>query len=200
MMGSDAAFAFLGALERPVSLGSMEIMRRLGISVMKPDHELDYAQELGEIAIFTWLHTAPLADIHRALWLGTWHDELVAPDGEYPTLVAAFRADRDLLSRAISHVHMRVRAKPGTSNSDVPNEVVPPTLHEHRLFVLMNTTHQTREQLEYRTGIITALQMYHASRWHEGAWTVRVVDTPEVAEAAFEGFDFPADIDTPEPA
>ncbi len=191
MIGSASAFTFLFGeeLHRPVSLGSLEVLACLDMSVMQPEHALTVDEEAAQIAFFRWLHTAPLKDIQHALWLGTARDVGPALPAPTPGIIALFRVERDLFCRAIAAVTVRVRKKPGVDSSEPPPDMVYPSLYEARLFRLMVATGQPREQLEWHTGVVEALCLYHCALWNEGLWTVRPAYGPEAKEDDFEHFD-----------
>jgi hypothetical protein len=190
MIGSSAAFSFLSDEPmRPVSLGTLEVLGRLQMELLLPQHTLAVDDEAAQIAFFRWLHVSPLHDVQRALWLGTARDIGYALPPPPDEVVALFRVERDLLCAAISAVSVRVRKKPGADTSDPPPDIVYPSLHEVRLFRLMAATGQPREHLEWHTGVVEALRIYHCALWSEGIWTVPdVANGPEAKEDDFEDY------------
>lgn len=166
-------FHFL-TLARPVSLGSMEAMRLMGLTLLDPESRLTARQEACELMAFTWLHTAPLGDVLDAIWRGTWPPAVQSPPDECDHILALFRVDRARFLELLNEVTMTIRCKPRSPGYETPPaDVVLPSLYTHRLCILQQATHQPREQLEWHMSIVTALEIYHHARWHEGAWTVK---------------------------
>ena len=142
-MITSAAFSFLSETPlRPVSLGSLEVMRLMGITILDAEVELSLDDEERQISVFQWLHSESIADVMELLWSGLTWQQVGAATASMPDSVrVAFRVERDRLMKEIAGATVAVRAKPrraGGGADDRPADLVPPRLYDYRLCVLMS--------------------------------------------------------------
>ena len=183
---------------RPLSLGSMEAMRVMGVTWLDRDVQLDLAQEERQILLFDWLHRAPLPDVEHALWSGAW--QVVSADpGEVPNIIIArYRLLRDRLMSEIDEAKITIRPRESDRKAerDTPADVMRPRALDYRVWLLMRDLHLSRTEALWHLPLVQALTCYHCSLWNQGLWTVK--PGAPVKEADFEDFDLPGDIDMPE--
>jgi len=87
---------------RPLSLGSMEAMRVMGVTWLDDEASLPLAEEERQILLFDWLHRAPLVEVEQALWSGAWQS---ITGGDVPdVIVARYRVLRDRLLARVNQI------------------------------------------------------------------------------------------------
>ena len=162
---------------RPLSLASLEALRRMGI----PYESQDY--ETREIALYRWLHVQPLSSVKLALWNGSWALLFVEADPLTEEIIAQFRDDQKRVREMIAAVTVTTRPKPkkGHDHDDTPPDVIAPTLAWHRIATVAKATNMTPEQVAWNLPVVQALALYHDAMWTNGNWTVLPgeVPTPE---------------------
>lgn len=179
--------ALIGVRTRPVSLGSMEAMRLMGLSLLEAEAaDLDAALETREIAAYLWLHSAPVAEVELALWDGSWRAIWEAQDEPCTAVVAAWRMTRERLRAVIRAAGIEVLPRPKAATDETPWNVVGPQDLAFKLSVIARCTGWGRRKILWRLPVAQALQIYHAElRWH-GVWTVR--PGRRVAPGTFDDF------------
>lgn len=167
----DASHAWLASDScpepRPLSLGSLEALRFMGI-------DFDACEfDTREIAIYRWLHIAPLHVVKAAIWSGAWHDLFVDAGPLAEEVVAAFRAERKIIAEIIAAATVSIRAKPPPKGGmGTPPDVIAPTLTTFRICTIAAHIRADIEQVRWHLPLVQALQIYHAALWESGRWTV----------------------------
>lgn len=206
----DEARELFGIPARPLSLASREAIRLMGLRLLDPDPA--YAgpdDELREMAVYVWLHTAPLADVTDGLRSGAWR--AVAADLDPASYSAEetlplWRDERIGLAALVAAVAYDVRPRPrpapakGASarQDETPPDVIEPSRLAFRLRLLMRDTGASRVDALWEWPYGQAMQMCQAAQRWEGQWTVPAME--RTGPADFSGFDLggdAADIDTP---
>jgi hypothetical protein len=176
----DASHAWLASREpgtgnqepqpRPLSLGSLDALRRMKIDLFAADSPRIVTPR--EIALYRWLHTAPLPEVKAALWSGTW-DTLFSDDIQLDDIItASFMAERDRLAAILKAVTITIRPKPKRGKDDTPPDVVSPALEAFRLVTIAGALRADLEHVRWHLFIGQALQAYHVALWESGRWTV----------------------------
>lgn len=167
----DSSHAWLaaegGALPRPLSLGSLDALRLMG---------LDFASAIfdtHEIALYRWLHIAPLHDVRFALWTGSWDSLFFNPEPLDEAIVAAFRHEQSRLAAILAAVTVTVRARPRKGRDETPPDVIAPTLTTFRAVTIAAALRADLEHVRWHLPVVQALQVYHHALWESGRWTVR---------------------------
>jgi hypothetical protein len=168
----EASHSCLGSSARPLSLLSAHALRLMGVTWLESVPG-DLEKEARELAVYVWLHTAPLAEVKASLWTGEWVETWIhAPD--VPDIVrAGLRAERERLTSMLAAVTTAERPKPRKGKDDTPRDVLPPSLLTFRLMVVRAEAGLTLDQAGWHLPLVQAMQIYHAARWREGVWTVR---------------------------
>lgn len=171
----DASHAWLAPVSassspRPLSLGSLDALRRMKLDLFAADSPRIVTPR--EIALYRWLHTAPLHEVKAALWSGTW--DLLFSDGIQldDLITASFMAERDRLAAILKAVTITIRPKPRRGKDDTPPDVVSPALEAFRLVTIAGALRADLEHVRWHLFIGQALQAYHVALWESGRWTV----------------------------
>lgn len=192
----DETPELFGVPARPLSIASREAIRLMGLRVL--DREPAYsgpADELGEMGLYLWLHTAPLADVCDAIHAGTWRAAATVLDPDDPAsleALALWRDERCALAETVAAADYDIRPKPRPPGSrpspaeDTPADVVDPLRIAYRLRLLMRDTRASREEALWHWPYAQALQICHAADRWEGRWTVPAME--RTGDADFEGF------------
>lgn len=170
---ADDTTAFAGLEMRPASLCSWKAMSMMNLKLIEEDAEVSVEQETREIAVYLWLHSAPLHEVCAALWDGSWRGVWESAAEPAPHVVAAFRAwwARVLLMVRASAV--RIRPRPKVPGDKTPRDLLPPEELAAKVGHIAAFTGAPLKHVKWHLFIGEALQHYHtAMRWH-GAWTVR---------------------------
>ena len=167
----DASHAWLASEScpdpRPLSLASLDALRLMNIEFAA------CAFDTREIALYRWLHIAPLHEVRSALWSGTWRLLFLNPEPLAEDIVAAFLDERDRVAAMIAAVTISVRPKPKSKTDNTPADVVAPTLVTFRVCTIAAHIRADLEQVRWHLPIVQALQVYHDALWESGRWTVR---------------------------
>jgi hypothetical protein len=172
----------LGLPSRPLSLVSHHLLRLMGSRVMEADPGYETLEdELRDMTLYTWLHTAPLDEVCEAMWSGAWRAMLeVAMDphaiGE---TLAEWRERRLRLATLCAAVDYELEHKPAresTASSSPPPKprgaILHPTRLARRLRVLMRETGVARTEAKWQFPYWEAIQICHDADYYEGHWTV----------------------------
>ncbi len=168
----DASHAWLASDDcpqpRPLSLASFDALRMMGIRFA------DCVFDTRQIALYRWLHIAPLHAVKSVMWTGTWDGLFANPDPLSEENIAAFRAERDRLAAVLAAVTISIRAKPRHKDAEkTPPDVLSPTLATFRAVTVAAMLRADLEHVRWHLPIVQALQVYHHALWSEGRWTVR---------------------------
>jgi len=178
----ESAHDLLGPDARPLSLGSSHALRVIDLRWLDSAQDLSLEEESRELALYAWLHTAPIRDVCVALWQGSWRSiAQQAPD--VPDIVRAhLRMERDNLMAVLDAAAIQERPKPQTGGkSQTPRDVIAPSTLTYRLVKVCQGLQISREEALWHVPLVQAIQVYHAARWEEGVWTVRPGE--EITEA-----------------
>jgi hypothetical protein len=201
LLWHDELREFFGLPCRPLSLASREAIRVMGLRMLDREPELDEAQDLGEMAGYAWLHTAPLSDVCEGLRSGSWRGlEIADPDGTMrPETLPLWRDYRLGLAARVAGVEYDVRARPrvrpakGGSDPalETPVDVIEPSRLAFRLRLLMRDTGATRVEALWEWPYCQAVAICHAAQRWEGQWTVPSME--RTGPADFGGFEMRAE-------
>lgn len=177
---------------RPVSLGSMEAMRLMGLGLLTEEDEgwpADSLTATREIAVYLWLHDreTPVEAVERALWDGSWRRIGAAIEEANAAVISEFAVMRLRLRRLIGAAGIEIRPRPKSHHDDTPWNVVGPGALAHRVTVLGRATGWSRREILWRLPLYQAEQIYHAEMRWQGMWTVRA-GAGEVRAEVFEDF------------
>lgn len=200
---------------RPLSLCSHAALRIMGLKGLIDDPEWEVT--VGEVAVYTWLHTQPIDEVCRGIWNGSWRgilNEFEAPAGvdqgqttedteaTAGSVLGEFEELRLRLREQILAAGVRIQPRPkGKNGDDSPPGLVGPSSLAFQVAVVMRETSMRRQEVKWELPIAEALQIYHAGLRWAGIWTLRALAPTKIAPAAFEDFGpgFLADeIDAPE--
>lgn len=191
----ESSHGCLGDDARPLSLLSAHALRMMGLTWLD-GRALDLESEARELAVYVWLHTAPLKEVKREIWTGEWR-ELWEASTDVPDVVrAGLRAERDRLTRVLASATVKERPKPKKGKDETPRDVLGPTLLTYRLMTVAKSCGLTLEQAGWELPLVQAMQIWHGARWADGVWTVRPVRQITKEDVTDIGPDFLKGIDT----
>lgn len=175
---------------RPVSLASMLALELLGITLLRdPPPDMDHREEMRQIRVFHWLHTAPIPEVKAAVWSGAAR---VAFDAERPVeaVIAWWRAHLDPIRRLLAECRVEIQPKPHERRraEPPPADLRRPTMMSVQVLAIAERSGLQPEEVAWMPAA-QALQLWHAACWQEGAWTIRPRERGDVSPAAFENFD-----------
>lgn len=156
---------------RPYSLASRAALTLLKSSIFAEETPITAA----DVALYVWLHSAPLPEVTGCLWDGSWRVAL-------PPLEAALTAEdlhafaeyRTRTLSAIAASQLAIRPRPATKHAEEPpRDLVPPNDLAAKLTVISRNRGWSEEQILWRTWMPKALQIFYADRFWNGTWTVR---------------------------
>ncbi len=161
---------------RPLSLASRQALRMMGSPLFSENAELstlNSEHERAHLAVYAWLHTAPLADITACLWDGTWVALANAGAQATDADLSAFRMYRDRTLKAVAASRVAIRPRDGTDST--PGDVVGPVDLAFKLSLVTRGSARTAGELRsllWHVWLPQALQLVHADlRWN-GSWTI----------------------------
>lgn len=182
---------------RSLSLLSHQAVKVMGLRVLDPlaSYE-DPKDEMREVLVYAWLHTAPVDEIARALWDESWRsiDYVETSPAATVAMLSEWRAFRERILALLDATEIRIRprpAKPGASPDDTPPDVVNPTLLSAQIVAVAEVLNEARERVGWHVPVWEAWQIYHVERRREGRWTIRGKDR-SVPEETFDDFSIPA--------
>jgi hypothetical protein len=171
-----------GLPSRPLSLVSHHLLRLMGSRVLQPDPGYASAEdELRDMTLYTWLHTAALDEVCEAMWSGAWRGMLAV---EMDPLAVAetlpeWRDRRQRLAALCAAVDYELERKPpreSTASTTPPPQPRGSMLHPTRLArhlrVLMRETGASRTEAKWEYPYWEAIQICHDADYYEGHWTV----------------------------
>lgn len=179
---------------RSLSLCSHQATKVMGLRLLDPlaTYE-DPLEEMGEVLAYVWLHTAPVAEISRALWDGRWRGAMAYREKSPAATLALLNEWREMRERvlallAATEIRIRPRPpKPGAQPSEIPPDVIHPTLLAAQIATVERELGESRERARWHVPIWEAWQIWHVDRSREGKWTIPGKDR-SVTEDAFEDF------------
>jgi hypothetical protein len=181
------------APRRPLSLGSAEVLRTLGVTVHLPGADLSVEEESRQILMYDAVHVLPAADLLRHVTLGTLRhsvsDELLGED-----TVATFRHMVELQNTLLKACDFKVRLRDSEKKhrEEPPGDMVYPSLLASRV-ARLSAQGWSRDFILWELPLSQALQLLHTSYLAEGRWTVLVGD----GEVIDDGEDLAPDWMTP---
>lgn len=188
----------LGSVARPLSLVSHHLLRLVRSRVL--DRDPGYKTEEDEVrdmTLFAWLHTADLDEVTEAMWSGAWRAVLevkMSPEAIAEAL-PEWREKRLRLASLCAAVDYEIAPKPARESSATSSAPQPPSnlMHatrlSHRIRLLMRETGVSRLEAKWEFPYWEAIQICHAAERFEGAWTVPTFARSGTVE--FGGFDLP---------
>jgi hypothetical protein len=185
---------FAGQELRPLSLASRMAMGLMGLRLLDGDAELGVEDETKEVVAYIWLHHAPLDEVQRALWSGSWRLVLDGMDEPLPEVVAEFRVLRARLAAMLDAAEVVILPRPKGDADPLPARVVGPSEFAHRAAVVARCVGMPLGDVLWRLPLAQALQIYHAEMRWQGQLTAR--PAREVEEGVFDDFGI-GDIDNP---
>lgn len=174
---------------RPVSLASMLALELLGVTLLQdPPPALDLTEEMRQLRVFHWLHTAPIEEVKTAIWTGAAR---VAFRAEEPSdaVIAWFRAHLQRLRALLAECQIELMQRPSERRfaEKPPPELYRPTLMSAQLLRIAEKTGMAPDAIAWMPAA-QALQLYHAARWLEGSWTIRPKPRAPISQESFENF------------
>lgn len=165
--------AFAGVDTRPPSLCSWKAMQMMGLRLVRENEEAGIEERTREIAVYLWLHSAPLPEVCAALWDGSWRGVLDSAADPAPHVVAAFEAWWMRVLAMVSAAAVQIRPRPKVAGDKTPRDILGPEELAARIGHVAHFTHAPLKRVKWHMFVGEALQHYHtAMRWN-GAWTVR---------------------------
>lgn len=181
---------FLGVPQRPLSLGSHQAMRLMGLRLLDTPVILSPEETYRELMGYLWLHREPIDQVSRAIWSGSWRAlvEVDIPDPLPLDLLEAWSLMRERLTSLLDATDIKIRPRPSSSGDDpTPFEVVAPDHTAHELATVARAMGADPRALFWEMPIYQLRQIYHAEmRWNR-FWTVRPAQ--EVKDGDFAGFE-----------
>lgn len=166
---------FFGESLRPISLGSILIARRLGLSVVLTG---GYAADLTpealdrQIMLFVWAHSEPIEDVLEALDAGTWEDAFAGKTFSREGYAASIFLERIRgFDRMAGAALVDVRSKPGRAAE--PDDVIEPLAIADKVHKIAGSMHFTEAFILWELPLGRALQYYHCTLRSWLAWTVK---------------------------
>lgn len=177
-----------GIALRPLSLCSQHTLQLLGSELPEEREARSADEERRDVALYLWLHSAPVAEISIAIWSGSWRAVVDAAvedltDDAVEDCRAMFWRQRQLLAAA----EVRLIPKPDLGQVKLPPEVVAAPLLAHRLGTLASRLRLSLDEIGWELPIPQAWQLYHEAMLAQGSWTAR--PAVEIAESEFVDFD-----------
>lgn len=169
----DSSHVILGESARPLSLASSHALNVMGNRWLDTRESLTLDEEAREIAVYAWLHTAPLADVCAGLWMGAWATLRDQAPPVPDVVLAHLRMNRDSLMATLDAAAVIERPKPAKGKSDTPRDVIPPSLLTYRAMTVARATSMPMTAVLWELPLVQAMQVYHAARWEASVWTVR---------------------------
>jgi hypothetical protein len=180
----ESFHALLGeASRRPLSLGSAEVLRTLGVTVHLPGVVLGLEEESRQIRMYDAVHLLSVADLKRLVALGklteSVPDELLSE-----TTVATFRHMVELQNALLEECDFKVRARESEKKhrEEPPGDMVYPSLLGARVARMAKETGWSRDFILWEMHLGEALQLLHTSHLGEGRWTVAIGQAGPMAE------------------
>lgn len=179
----EAAFAegnteLLGVSLRPVTLGTLNLCRRLELTlVLRPELEAEFgeADKQRQALIFVWLHSAPLHEVLAAVRDGTWEHAFSAfAESGSQLVVPVVLHEIRRVSKLVEAALVEVLPKPGRSgDEDAPANLLEPGFTASLVFTLARETGWSEHFILWRLPLARALQYYHCALRSVLAWTVK---------------------------
>jgi hypothetical protein len=164
---------FLGIALRPVSLLSWKAMEMMKLELIHDDVDSTAEVRTREIAVFLWLHSAPLPEVCAGLWDNSWraiHQSAAEPA---PELVQAFNAWWIRVLMMVAAAKIAIRPKPKVAGDKTPRDLYWVEDLAQKVGHIAAFTGSSRHEVKWQMFIGEALQHFHcAMRWH-GQWTVK---------------------------
>lgn len=176
-----------GIALRPLSLCSQHTLALLGCALPEEAEGRSEEEERREVALYLWLHSAPVAEISIAIWSGSWRAIVEAAVEELSGEAVAdcramFWRQRQLLAAA----EVRLIPKPDLGQVKIPPEVIAAPVLAHRIGTLAARLRLSPDEIGWELPLPQAWQYYHEAMISLGSWTAR----PAVQIAAEEFADF----------
>jgi hypothetical protein len=126
-----------------------------------------------EIALYRWLHIAPLHQVKAALWSGSWRLLFFDPEPLSEEIVATFRCEQARIAAILAAVTITIRPRPRKGKDDTPPDVLKPTMATARAVIVAKALGASLDYVRWHLPIVQALQVYHHEKWNDHCWTVR---------------------------
>lgn len=184
------------APRRAYSLGSEAVLASLDCGVMQAEHGLALEEEVLQIALYDFIHTAPLREVRFLTNVGDWRQGF-ADVRLSATTVASFRVMAAEVRALLRAVDFRVRAREEDRRAAErePADAKRPFLLAVQLRRLARCTGWARDFILWHLPLWEARALLHAAAWDEGRLTVMPGDgepTPEDLRPEWMAFDTPA--------
>lgn len=172
--GAGSPFSDVEEMEpmRPLSLCSRKAIQMMGLRLLDPAAGLTVEEESKELAVFVWLHSAPLPEICAALWSGEWRAVLASAE-PLPALLSAFHEWRAMVLLMLDAAQVHVRPKPKRKGDDTPKDLFYLTNLANTITLIAHASGFGREEIKWHIFLPEALQYFHFGLHWNGAWTVR---------------------------
>ncbi len=181
----ESFHALLGdAVRRPLSLGSAEVLRSVGVTVHLPGVVLEPMEESRQIKMYDAVHVLPLAEMLKLVMFGTLRESVDEKLLEEET-VAVFRRMVEMQNELLRECDFKVRARDSEKKhaEEPPGDMVYPSLLGARVARLAGQTGWGRDFILWEMHLAQALQLLHANHLGEGRWTVAVGQAGVMEEA-----------------
>jgi hypothetical protein len=159
---------------RPLSLATWHLMQITGITLLNEEITLDEIEETRQVAVYIWLHHAPIDRITEALWSGAWRAIYAEQAEPLPEMLAHWRHYRARTLAALSASKFEVQSRKSAEKDDTPKNLIGPRPLPFTLALIARETGWAKEQILWQTWLPQIRQIELAAlRWH-GSWTVPV--------------------------
>lgn len=157
---------------RPLSLGTWHIMKIIGLSLFDEAVELSLEEEMKQLGVYIWLHSAKLEVVTEALWSSDWrlvYEEFNEPQSE---IIARFRSYRTRCLSALEAAKFSIQNRPKPDKDDTPKDLVGPRDLTFLISLLRRETGCSREEALWHTWYPQVKQLELAALRWQGIWTV----------------------------
>ena len=163
---------------RPVSLGTLNLCRRLGLSLVLHHEQvalISESERQRQVMLFVWMHSAPLTEVLAAVRDGSWDVPFGAfAESSSELIVPEVLAEIRRVSQRVDAALVEVLPKPGRSSDDeAPGDILEPGFTASLVFTLARETGWAEAFLLWQLPLACALQYYHCALRASLAWTVK---------------------------
>lgn len=170
----EGPWFFLGDTLRPITLGTVEVCRRMGIEILKGEERfesLSPEEQAQTVARFHWAHTEEPEVILQCLRDG------VIPSAEFdaaPTVCALFLHHLKRFNELLSAASVDTVPRPGEREDETPANHVTPCWLADFVWTLNGGRVDAEDEFYILWGLplVRAVQYYHCKLRDSRRWTV----------------------------